>query len=662
MWLQAIGLSFNMTKRDEFRAYARGYEPRAAFPDHGTLHKLVDATHALQTQARVRKITLKKKLFKGHAWCGIQIDMWWDTDTQTCFSCISMTSVEEPITQSPSAQLWLASEIMAFEVFPYHAKTGEYIKSWVIATLDKNGLTHDEVAGVAPDGAADGQCGFRMIPTLAEKVDTCQLHVLQRAILNSLGLAGVASKNPHAKRTLKKNNRLVTLSRQSGSFGKSITEPQLAAGVPAHKVLTPEPTATTRWGNQYVQVNKNCMLRPAIDPGLEKYKKENKGKKEAIVETNESEQGSKVGEAVAASEIGLIPEDWEDTQEIEAFLSYPFDIKETIEKRPYCTGAQGLALLYDLKSNFCNPQRKLSVKALPTGLTLADRERDTEDKDADDLGQSVITGREVLQRELQERAFDLRPSNTRLVQCYMSKQVPASAYLTAAQVALARTLYMEMLRTAHEISKSVPTRSSPPRAAKKPKLAAGGMLFRGTSGLAVDTSSPAAPADRDDGEFNPVVDEMRRWEALSADQYSAFVAEDGLLNKFAMLWAMRERFPLHLIVFKQTACHLPHEANVETYFSRAGLLTNPNMSPEYLGKLTSISVNRSTYKPSVAEIKDEYFKGESGAPVDIITPKKSPSQGAGSSSDPLPSAVAEACANPCLNRTACLPVCTAHDS
>ena len=46
--------------------------------------------------------------------------------------------------------------------------------------------------------------------------------------------------------------------------------------------------------------------------------------------------------------------------------------------------------------------------------------------------------------------------------------------------------------------------------------------------------------------------------------------------KFAV-WALRERFPLHLIIFKQTACHLPHEANVEMLFSRAGLLTDPNM-------------------------------------------------------------------------------------
>lgn len=30
-----------------------------------------------------------------------------------------------------------------------------------------------------------------------------------------------------------------------------------------------------------------------------------------------------------------------------------------------------------------------------------------------------------------------------------------------------------------------------------------------------------------------------------------------------MMWALRDSFPLHFRVFMQTACHLPHEANVE---------------------------------------------------------------------------------------------------
>ena len=46
-----------------------------------------------------------------------------------------------------------------------------------------------------------------------------------------------------------------------------------------------------------------------------------------------------------------------------------------------------------------------------------------------------------------------------------------------------------------------------------------------------------------------------------------------------------ERFPLHCMVFKQLACHLPHEANVEQYFSRAGNFSDPKLSPAYLGVL-----------------------------------------------------------------------------
>jgi hypothetical protein len=41
-----------------------------------------------------------------------------------------------------------------------------------------------------------------------------------------------------------------------------------------------------------------------------------------------------------------------------------------------------------------------------------------------------------------------------------------------------------------------------------------------------------------------------------------------------MMWELRERFPIHLIAFKQTSCHLSHEDNVEqVLLSRAGNLS-----------------------------------------------------------------------------------------
>ena len=644
MWLRAKGLSEFMCTREEFRNYVRGFDARAAFPKGYIVHRLAECTLELQKEARMRQIALKQKIYKGKQCLGLQLDMWTDSETQTAFAALMMTTVEEPISDSPTAQLYLMSQIVDFGIFPYHSKTGENIRLWLLSILEANEIPHSLVAGLTPDGAADGQCGLAQIETLCEKVDTCELHMLQRAVLFSIGLAGATSKNPAAKDLLKKHNRIAMLSRQSGAFLKSIKGMQTDAGVPDHKVLVPERTATTRWGNQFVQLLKDCVLRPAIDPSLEKYKKENKGNKEALVETNESDQGSKVGKAVAATELGLSPDDWEQSQELEGFLSYPHDIKETIEKRGHCTAAQGIALMYDLKENFCHPDANLSIKELPSTLTLADRERPTEIKDAADLCEMIDVSRSVLKAELQSRVFDLRPSNTRLVACYMSKQMPASNYLSESQYQLAKTLYTQMLRGALEISR-MPTRSSPPRLAKKPKSES--MLFRGSSALpstGVGGESPEQPTPGDD--YDPVVDEANRWAHLSQEHYQAFVGTDGLLNEFAMMWALRARFPLHFIIFKQTACHLGHEANVENLFSRAGLLSDPNMDPHFLATLTSIVAGKAAYNPPSEKIKVKYFekfRGKGGGDdVDEGTTKMSEAGPSNAGAGPSH----EACASP----------------
>ena len=86
------------------------------------------------------------------------------------------------------------------------------------------------------------------------------------------------------------------------------------------------------------------------------------------------------------------------------------------------------------------------------------------------------------------------------------------------------------------------------------------------------------------------------------------MTEDGLLNEFAMMWALRESFPLHYIIFKQTACHLPHEAKVEQIFSRAGKLADPNLDPARLGTLVRVGYNKKAYQPLVKAIKEKYFE------------------------------------------------------
>ena len=76
------------------------------------------------------------------------------------------------------------------------------------------------------------------------------------------------------------------------------------------------------------------------------------------------------------------PQDWEANAELEAFLSYPFEIKDTIEHKKECTGAQSLMFLYDLKDNYCNKDARLEVKLLPQSLKLKHRERSVEQREA----------------------------------------------------------------------------------------------------------------------------------------------------------------------------------------------------------------------------------------------------------------------------------------
>ena len=73
------------------------------------------------------------------------------------------------------------------------------------------------------------------------------------------------------------------------------------------------------------------------------------------------------------------------------------------------------------------------------------------------------------------------------------------------------------------------------------------------------------------------------------------------------MWDLRKLYPLHYMVFRQTASHLPHEGNSENAFSRAGNLSDPNINPLYLSKLTKIGINKKVYEPLVGDINDRYF-------------------------------------------------------
>eukprot|EP00327_Prymnesium_parvum_P009321 CAMPEP_0184392280 /NCGR_PEP_ID=MMETSP0007-20130409/26165_1 /TAXON_ID=97485 /ORGANISM="Prymnesium parvum, Strain Texoma1" /LENGTH=116 /DNA_ID=CAMNT_0026742795 /DNA_START=92 /DNA_END=443 /DNA_ORIENTATION=- len=80
-------------------------------------------------------------------------------------------------------------------------------------------------------------------------------------------------------------------------------------------------------------------------------------------------------------------------------------------------------------------------------------------------------------------------------------------------------------------------------------------------------------------------------------------------EEFALMYKVRNRYPLHYIVFKQVASHLCHEGVTERVFSTAGNLSDENgrMDPYRLGVWTSIGKNKSVFKPKVSEILTRYF-------------------------------------------------------
>jgi hypothetical protein len=170
------------------------------FPHSEVQYNIALCIKELQDEEQLGRLTLLQQEFKGGPCIGLQLDMWTDTNTHVAYGGVNAVTVREPKllltagstgTAKPKLPQFRAqSEVLDFDVFPLTQHTGENIKTWFCNVLEKKKLKHSAVSGVTPDGAADGQCGLGKIATLADKVDTCAEHRLQRAVLFSIGLAG----------------------------------------------------------------------------------------------------------------------------------------------------------------------------------------------------------------------------------------------------------------------------------------------------------------------------------------------------------------------------------------------------------------------------------------------------------------------------------------
>jgi hypothetical protein len=339
-----------------------------------------------------------------------------------------------------------------------------------------------------------------------------------------------------------------------------------------------------------------------LDPVIDEFKRNNKGKKDAIVEEDDENPTSKLGKAVPASQIGLTADDWDASLELEAFLDHPFQIKETIEHKGYCTGAQGLYLVHDLIKG-CADDKSLTVKLFPKDAKLESRKRELEVREGSDLYSLTTTARQVLAEECQSRFFGERPSNLRLVQMWMSKQRAPEKWMPQAWQVLAKGLYLKMLRAATKIA-GIGEKASPCKKQKTAAAASSSSLVRNLS-----SDEDELAGTEEGGMVDVVTSEAELWKNIDKATIREFTDKEGLVNEFALVYKMRQTCPLHYIVFKQVSSHLGHEANSEQLFSQSGKLSDDNgkMDPHRLAVWTSIGVNRSIYEPSTKQIMERYF-------------------------------------------------------
>ena len=85
------------------------------------------------------------------------------------------------------------------------------------------------------------------------------------------------------------------------------------------------------------------------------------------------------------------------------------------------------------------------------------------------------------------------------------------------------------------------------------------MLFRGAD--QPDEPTPDTP------ELDAVTDEITRWKYIAPAELAKFRCADGLLNEFKLMWELRERFPVHFLVFKCDGACVPLPSILRIYIN-----------------------------------------------------------------------------------------------
>lgn len=620
----ADGIPQNLKCKESFRDYTKRLQPRIVHPHHITIHRIAECIELLQGEMQVAELLEFIKGFGGEFCVGLQLDLWTDANTHVCYAALSLSRCVERMSGTKVVGLEVSSEVLEFEQFPETRHTANNIKTWIQSVLTRNKLPYHAVSGVSPDGAADGVAAIKQINELHNVLDKCQLHQLNRTVLASLGLALTPCPNEGAKEVVRSHRRISQLSNQSRHVFDAIRKLQIKANVKEHHILTTTDTCPTRWGNQFDQFEKNIVLRPVLDPVITKHKSDNRNQAVGMLEDVFDDGGKKTTNEVNMGDLGILDKHWDDTIELEAFLRQPYMINKTIEhqsighKKPI-TGAQGIQMISQWSKNMYGPLKLLDF---PKSAKLKHRTRlQLPARDRSILSEATQTAQAVAWDQLEDRFFTNAPSRSRLIQLYMSKNMPISEAVPKEFVSTANGYYLVALRAAARHLNKLSASENPE---KKMSLSASTTNCKGKrkrhgmeqSAVVMLISPPVAAnssISANDDAPDAVMAEVNAWDNLPMQLVEEHRdPSTGLVDEFALLFARRHQFPLHYFVFRQCASHLGHEANVEQLFSGAKHLSDPNMLPSFLRNLTKISANKSKYKPSEEQIWSMYQSKYSG--------------------------------------------------
>ena len=117
------------------------------------------------------------------------------------------------------------------------------------------------------------------------------------------------------------------------------------------------------------------------------------------------------------------------------------------------------------------------------------------------------------------------------------------------------------------------------------------MLFRGAD--QPDEPTPDTP------ELDAVTDEITRWKYIAPAELAKFRCADGLLNEFKLMWELRERFPVHFLVFKCDGACVPLPSILRIYINN---INQQRSNPFQGNDPATAEQSRATIQSSVPNI------------------------------------------------------------